>query len=188
MIDISDPTAPTVEAEYRLPENHASSCADWNPPRTSYSAHNPTLTPHIAFSTWHSGGFQAISIQNARSPYQLAEYFPEPLPEVMLEDPRLSSDPDTGRNEKVVMWSYPIIKDGLIYVIDLRNGLYVLKYTGAFEKEVHRITFLEGNSNQGHALCYERVGTGPRLLRLTAATGGAALPPRRSSSGAAESH
>ena len=161
MIDISDPTTPTVEAEYRLPENFESTCDDWNPPHTSYSAHNPTLTPHIAFSTWHSGGFQAVSIQNAHRPYQLAEFFPEPLDEVMLEDPRLSSDPDTGRNEKVVMWSYPIIQDGLIYVIDLRNGLYVLDYDGAFEKEVERIGFLEGNSNQGHALCYEPVGTAP---------------------------
>jgi hypothetical protein len=161
MIDISDPSAPTVEADFRLPENHESTCAGWNPPRTSYSAHNPTLTPHIAFSTWHSGGFQAVSIQRARRPSQLAEFMPEPLDEVMLEDPRLSSDPDTGRNEKVVMWSYPIIKDGLIYVIDLRNGLYVLKYRGAFEKEVQRIGFLEGNSNQGHALCYEPVGSAP---------------------------
>ena len=32
--------------------------------RTSYSAHNPTLTPSIAFSTWHSGGFQAIDMTN----------------------------------------------------------------------------------------------------------------------------
>jgi hypothetical protein len=164
MVDISDPTVPTVEAEYRLPENDpedGESCADWNPPRTSYSAHNPTLTPHIAFTTWHSGGFQAISIQRAHRPYQLAEYFPEPLDEVMLEDPRLSSDPNTGRNEKVVMWSYPVIQNGLIYVVDLRNGLYVLKYTGAFGNEVKRISFLEGNSNQGHALCYEPVGAAP---------------------------
>ncbi len=80
----------------------------------------------------------------------------------MLEDPRLSSDPDTGRNEKVVMWSYPIIKDGLIYVIDLRNGLYVLKYKGKFEREVKNIRFLEGNSNQGDALCFEPVGRAPR--------------------------
>jgi hypothetical protein len=161
MIDISDPRVPTVEAEYKVPENDPSTCDDWNPPRTSYSAHNPTLTPHIAFSTWHSGGLQAISIQNARRPSQLAEFMPEPLPGVMLEDPRLSSDPDTGRNEKVVMWSYPIIKDGLIYVVDLRNGLYVLEYKGAFQKEVERITFLEGNSNHGHALCYEPVGRAP---------------------------
>ncbi len=29
---------------------------------------------------------------------------------------------------KVVMWSFPIIKDGLIYVVDIRNGLLVLRY------------------------------------------------------------
>jgi hypothetical protein len=162
MIDISDPSAPTVEAEYRLPENEPSSCAKWNPPRTSYSAHNPTLTPHIAFSTWHSGGLQAVGIGNPRRPYQLAEFMPEPLDEVMLEDPRLSSDPDTGRNEKVVMWSYPIIQDGLIYVVDLRNGLYVLKYRGAFNKEVRGIEFLDGNSNQGDVRCYDPVGRRPR--------------------------
>jgi hypothetical protein len=161
MINISEPTMPTVEAEYRLPENRPDTCDDWNPPHTSYSAHNPTLTPHIAFSTWHSGGFQAVSIQNAHRPYQLAEYFPDPLDEVMLEDPRLSDDPDTGRHEKVVMWSYPVIQDGLIYVIDLRNGLYVLRYGSDFAKEVGRISFLEGNSNQGNALCYEPVGTAP---------------------------
>jgi hypothetical protein len=161
IINIDDPQRPTVRADYRLAENHESTCADWNPPHTSYSAHNPTLTPKIAFSTWHSGGFQAVSIQRPTHPFQLAEFFPDPLDEVMLEDPRLSSDPDTGRNEKVVMWSYPIIKDGLIYVVDLRNGLYVLKYTGAFEKEIDKITFLEGNSNQGFALCYEPVGIAP---------------------------
>ena len=44
------------------PENDPATCADWNPPQTSYSAHNPTLTPHIAFSTWHSGGLQAVSV------------------------------------------------------------------------------------------------------------------------------
>jgi hypothetical protein len=161
MIDISEPQAPTVEAEYRLPENDPATCAGWDPPRTSYSAHNPTLTPHIAFTTWHSGGFQAVSVQNAHRPYQLAEFFPEPLEEVLLEDPRLSSDPDTGRHEKVVMWSYPIIKDGLIYVVDLRNGLYVLDYDGDFEKEVERISFLDGNSNQGDALCFDPVGSAP---------------------------
>jgi hypothetical protein len=161
IVNIDDPQRPTVRAEYRLPENDPSTCDDWNPPRTSYSAHNPTLTPKIAFTTWHSGGFQAVSIQRPTRPSQLAEFFPTPLDEVMLEDPRLSSDPDTGRHEKVVMWSYPIIKDGLIYVIDLRNGLYVLKYTGAFQKEIDGITFLEGNSNQGHALCYEPVGAAP---------------------------
>jgi hypothetical protein len=166
MIDISEPQAPTVEGDYRVPENDPATCAAWNPPRTSYSAHNPTLTPDIAFSTWHSGGLQAVSLQGAaHQPSQLAEFMPEPLDEVMLEDPRLSSDPDTGRNEKVVMWSYPIIQDGLIYVVDLRNGLYVLDYKGPFAKGVRRIRFLDGNSNQGDALCFEPVVRPPRHCR-----------------------
>jgi len=165
IVDISDPKEPVVKGEYREPENDPSTCASWNPPRTSYSAHNPTLTPHIAFSTWHSGGVEAIDVSHPRRPSQLAEFTPDPLDQVMLEDGRLSSDPDTGRNEKVVMWSYPIIQDGLIYVMDLRNGLYVLKYKGPHEKEVGRIDFLEGNSNQGDALCFEPVGRAPRHCR-----------------------
>jgi methionine-rich copper-binding protein CopC len=162
MVDISDPTTPTVEAEYKLEQNRAELCGAFEPrPRTSYSAHNPTATPNIVFTTWHSGGFQAIDVSNPAEPKQLAEFFPDPPDFVHMEDPRLSSDPDTGLHEKVVMWSYPIIKDGLIYVVDLRNGLYVLKYEGPFQEEVDEITFLEGNSNQGHALCYEPVGPTP---------------------------
>jgi LVIVD repeat len=161
MIDITDPTKPTVEAAYRIEENDPDSCAEWNPPRTSYSAHNPTLTPNIAFSTWHSGGLQAVGIAKPWQPFRLAEFFPRPLRSVLLEDPRLSSDPDTGRHEKVVMWSYPVIQDGLIYVTDIRNGFYVLRYKGAFSREVRRIDFLEGNSNQGDALCFEPVGEAP---------------------------
>jgi hypothetical protein len=161
LIDISDPQIPTVEAAYRIEENDPDICGEFNPPRTSYSAHNPTLTPSIAFSTWHSGGLQAVSIRKPWRPFQLAEFFPKPLPEVMLEDPRLSSDPDTGRHQKVVMWSYPIIHNGRIYVTDIRNGLYVLRYRGPFSSEVREIDFLEGNSNQGDALCFEPVGSTP---------------------------
>jgi hypothetical protein len=50
------------------------------------------------------------------------------------------------------MWSYPIIRDGLIYVIDVRNGLYVLRYTGPRQDEIANIDFLEGNSNLGDAV------------------------------------
>lgn len=50
------------------------------------------------------------------------------------------------------MWSYPIIYKGLIYTIDIRNGLYILRYTGPHADEVTNIGFLEGNSNRGDAL------------------------------------
>jgi hypothetical protein len=157
LIDISDPSAPTVEAEYKLPENEQSFCepADTHP-FTSFSAHNPTATENIVLTTWHSGGVQAIDVSNPAQPAQLAEFRPDALPFVVTEDPRLSAGQD-----KVVMWSYPIIRDGLIYVVDLRNGLYVLEYDGWLENQVDNATFLEGNSNQGHALCYEPVGDLP---------------------------
>jgi hypothetical protein len=157
MIDISDPTAPTIEAEYKLPENDPSFCepADTHP-FSSFSAHNPTATESIVLTTWHSGGLQAIDVSNPAEPAQLAEYRPEPLPFVVTEDPRLSAGQD-----KVVMWSFPIIQDGLIYVADLRNGLYILEYDGWLENQIDNATFLEGNSNQGHALCYEPVGDLP---------------------------
>jgi hypothetical protein len=38
---------------------------------------------------------------------------------VAIQDQALSHRPN-----KVVMWSYPIVRDGLIYVVDVRSGLY----------------------------------------------------------------
>nr|MBA2599933.1 hypothetical protein [Actinomycetota bacterium] len=40
----------------------------------------------------------------------------------------------------------------MIYVIDLCNGLYVLRYTGPRAREVSGLSFLEGNSNLGDAV------------------------------------
>ena len=153
MIDIANPQAPQVKAEYKLPQNNQDFCATDVPrPTSSYSAHNPTATPNIVFTTWHSGGLQAIDVSDPTKPTQLAQYLPTPLPYVLQEDPVLSSGID-----KVVMWSFPIIKDGLIYVTDVRNGLYILRYKGPYAEEVADIDFLEGNSNQGDALCFDYV-------------------------------
>ena len=55
-----------------------------------------------------------------------------------------------GTNKDLV-WSYPIVRGGLVYVVDVRNGLYVLRYTGPQAPEVSGISFYEGNSNLGDA-------------------------------------
>lgn len=150
LFDITDESSPRIVAEYKLdPYNSLEQCGAFStdPYRfTSFAAHNPTLTKNLAFITWHSGGLQAVLIEDPLQPRKVAEFLPEPLPAVQTEDPVLSSGLD-----KVVMWSYPIIKDGLIYVVDVRNGLYILKYHGPFEAEVAEIHFLEGNSNLGEA-------------------------------------
>jgi hypothetical protein len=41
---------------------------------------------------------------------------------VATEDPALNRGPN-----KVTVWSCPIIRNGLIYLIDIRNGLYILR-------------------------------------------------------------
>jgi hypothetical protein len=158
MIDIGEPRAPKIIGEYRVEQTHQEYCESsegsdpTNTTFTSYSAHNPTLTKNLAFVTWHSAGLEAISTRNAAAPSRFGRFVPEPLESVRTEDPALS----LGRN-KVVMWSYPIISDGLIYVIDIRNGLYILRYTGPGARRVARIDFLEGNSNLGDALRFEPV-------------------------------
>lgn len=150
IIDIDRPRHPKVAGQYRVfPFNSRPYCQDVSYQRDnfgSWGAHNPTLTRHLALISWHSAGLQAISLADPRNPSRTGEFSPRPVPFVFTEDPALSA----GR-DKVVMWSYPIIKDGLIYVVDIRNGLYVLRYTGPHAAEVRRIGFLEGNSNLGDA-------------------------------------
>jgi hypothetical protein len=157
-IDIADEERPELLAEYRLAENEPGYCDDpvggspLNTLSTSYSAHNPTVTPSLAFVTWHSAGLEAIDVTDPAAPRRAGTFKPRPLPLVVTEDPALSYGLD-----KVVMWSFPVIADGLIYVVDLRNGLYILRYTGEHAEEVAEVAFLEGNSNAGDALRFEPV-------------------------------
>jgi hypothetical protein len=64
-----------------------------------------------------------------------------------------TEDPATSAGiHKVVMWSFPIVRKGIIYVADVRNGVYVLRYTGPHAKEIRRLRLLEPNSNVGSAM------------------------------------
>ena len=152
-IQIGDPAHPAVIGEYRIAENTCPAPSQADQERASYASHNPTLTRRLGLISWHSGGLQAINIQNPAHPRQAGWFSPEPLEAVANEDPALSA----GDN-KVVMWSFPIVDDGLIYVVDVRNGLYVLKYDGPHARDVRTLDFLEGNSNLGDALRLDRSG------------------------------
>jgi hypothetical protein len=141
MVDISDPTTPTIAGVYKVPENDPSYCPN-AAPLTAFTSHNPTVLHDLALVTWYAGGLQAIEISDPAHPYRLAELRPDPLPAVEHEDPLLGGNP-------VEMWSYPVIQNGLIYVVDVRNGLYVLRYSGYRAEQVDDTPFHEGNSNRG---------------------------------------
>jgi hypothetical protein len=151
LIDVRDPARPRIVGDLKVhPWNDARECRRVNPLQqngASFSSHNPTLTPHLALITWHSAGLQVASLADPARPRQAAEWKPRPLPLVVTEDPALSA-----ASEKAVLWSYPIVRDGLIYVVDIRNGLYVLRYRGPYADELRCRDFLEGNSNAGHAV------------------------------------
>jgi hypothetical protein len=167
MIDVSDSAHPFITGEYMIDQDRPSFCgsADDTPITEqfrSFSSHNPTALRNLALIDWHSGGLQAIDISDATNPRQAGFFRPPPIPVVATEDPGLSQGPaatvsellnpnvnDPDFKTKVVLWSYPIIKNGLIYVIDIRNGLYVLRYTGPHSEEVSEVEFLEGNSTVG---------------------------------------
>ena len=169
LIDVSNPAHPFITGEFLIDEDQLSFCgsaADTPVAEQfrSFSTH-PTVLQNIAFIDWHSGGVRAIDISDATNPHQAGFFKPAPIPVVATEDPALSAGPATTVSEllnpdttnpdfktKVVMWSYPVIRNGLIYVVDVRNGLLILRYTGGHSDEFQQVGFLEGNSNLGDAV------------------------------------
>lgn len=140
--DVTDPTRPVLLGEYRIPENDPAYCANVAiDAKIAFTAHNVTTTTNLALVTWYAGGLHVVDVSDPAVPVRLTDLRPEPLPTVEYEDPTLGQHP-------VSMWSYPVIQDKLIYVIDSRNGLYVLEYHGKFEDELGADPFIEGNSNR----------------------------------------
>lgn len=144
LIDVSHPEKPVIVGEYKQRRNTCTNTTPADEPFTAFSSHNPTVFTDLALVTWHSSGLQAIDLADPTRPEQAGWFSPTPLPAVATEDPALSRGPN-----KVVMWSYPIVVDGLIYVVDIRNGFYVLRYTGPHRGRILGTEFDEGNSNIG---------------------------------------
>jgi hypothetical protein len=141
MVDATDPAAPAFAGDFKLPENDPSTCEAGVPGvQKVFTAHNPTVTEHLALVTWHAAGMLALDTSDPAHVVEVARFVPDPIPHVTTEDPTLGDSP-------IAMWSYPVIHGGIIYVVDLRNGLYALRYHGPFEDEVATRAFDEGNSD-----------------------------------------
>jgi hypothetical protein len=137
LVDVSDPAHLRAVATLAAPENDVSACrAAVN---GTYTSHNPTIVGDLAFVTWYSSGLQVFDVSNPTQPARLAEFRAQGITPGAV-DPQLGVTP-------TMTWSYPIIRDGLVYVADVNQGLYVLRYLGPHQEEVAQVALAEGNSN-----------------------------------------
>jgi len=137
LVDVSDPASPRAVSTLSSPENDPATCRA--SPTGTYTSHNPTIVGDLALITWYSSGLQVFDIADATQPQRVAEYRPQGAAPG-LRDQQLGAT-------LALTWSYPIVRDGLIYVADIDEGLYVLRYHGPHEEQLAAVAFAEGNSN-----------------------------------------
>ena len=141
MANLTNPQLPTVAGEFKLQENDCDRAKALN---GTFTSHNQTVFPNVALVPWYGGGLRAVDISNPAAPVEAGAFVPKPTFEPDYRDTRLffsTTDRWTG-----AMWSYPVVQNGLVYVVDIDLGLYVLRYTGKHAGEVAKAAFVEGNS------------------------------------------
>lgn len=138
LVDVSNPAQLRPLSTLSAPENDPAACRA--APRGTYTSHNPTIVGDLAFVTWYSSGLQVFDVSDPGHPQRLTEFRTAQGVTPGSVDPQLGFTP-------TMTWSYPIIRSGLIYVADINQGLFVLRYHGPHQEQVQGTTFLEGNSN-----------------------------------------
>jgi hypothetical protein len=133
IVDISNPARPQMVSQLRLPENR---CEQLPHADAVFSAHNPLVVGDLVFLSWYSGGLQVLDVRNPYDPQRVAQFVP-------------GGEGAAGRSYvgtyPVQTWSFPILRDGLIYVADIQAGLYILRYTGPGAEVVNGVLHAEGN-------------------------------------------
>jgi hypothetical protein len=118
IVNIADPARPYVVASLALPENR---CDDLPAEDAVFSAHNPLVVGDLVFASWYSAGVQVFDVSDPLQPERVAQFVPAGDGAAPLS--HLGSHP-------VQTWSYPVLYQGLLYVVDIQSGLYILRYHG----------------------------------------------------------
>ena len=144
MADLSDPANPRLAGAYKLPENDCSKAQAAN---GTFTAHNQTAFPSVTLLTWYSGGLRAVDTTNPNKPVEAGFFVPKTAEAPVERDGRLFFPGSKNDKRTGAMWSYPVVQNGLVYVVDIDLGLFVLRYTGPHAAEVTKASFVEGNSS-----------------------------------------
>lgn len=169
LVDVSDPAQPRVLSVLTVPENDPTTCR--NSPVGTYTSHNPTAVGDLLFVSWYSSGLQVFDVADPAHPVRLTEIRPQGAAPG-LRDPQLGAT-------VTMTWSYPIVRDGLVYVADIDEGLLVLRYRGPHQEQVDQVAFADGSGNLTALL-----PPSPSPPTPTAPTGQAASPARTTAPGA----
>jgi len=144
MADVSDEAAPKLLGEFKLQENDCDRARAVN---GTFTSHNQTVFPNVVLMGWYAGGLRAVDISDPTKPVESGAFVPKPTFEPGRRDTRLFF-PRAEANQWIgAMWSYPVVQDGLVYVVDVDLGLFILEYTGKHAKEVRQAGYVEGNSS-----------------------------------------
>jgi len=136
---------PSIAGTFRLPENRVEDCeanmekfAQDNSGDESFNPHLHLIFKNIMFTSWNNGGLRAIDISDPGMPFELGAYFPPPVGATAAGD----IVPDLSLNNP------PTLKDGLLYIMDRVNGVYVFEYTGPRRDEIPTSGLYTGEQNQ----------------------------------------
>ncbi len=142
VIDVTDEAHPQVLSPWMLPENLSVNCFVGGPGDPAlmreFSTHQILPLPNLFFQSWYSAGLRAWDVSNPWLPSEAGVFVPKPEFPNVVELFRNSPD--------VWTWSYPVLYNGLIHVMDENSGLFILKYTGQRAEEVPQEGILEGNA------------------------------------------
>jgi hypothetical protein len=133
IVDVADPAAPQVVSSFSLPENR---CDNLPAADAVFTAHNPLLVGDLVFLSWYAGGLQALDVSDPVHPQRVGQFLPGRT--------GAAAQSYVGRHP-VQTWSYPILREGLLYVVDIQSGLHIVRYTGPQAGMVSGIPHLEAN-------------------------------------------
>jgi len=114
-------------------------CAALPRPDAVFTAHNPLVAAPLVFVTWYGGGLQVLDVSDPANPRRAGLFVP---------DGSGPAGPSPYGRYPVQLWSYPILRQGVIYVSDIVGGLYLLRYTGPEAADVNAIPLAEGNASR----------------------------------------
>jgi len=124
----------------------------------TFTMHNQTVVGNFVLTSWYGAGMRVVDVSDPTAPHEAGFFVPEPAEDVATTPdtsaPTHGYDFDASNDWWVATWSYPIVRDGLIYITDIRSGLYILRPTpdAPFAETIAGTTFAEGNSNLGALL------------------------------------